>query len=134
MLRRANNYFNKHCKTYTLPPKLLRMNYLLRNISTSESYQSTSLLADLQDRRFCKSFCPFSRRLRPSGETDAFERRDSPASNHITINCGNVKTKLHAYERQMQGNIQDIHTTHSRPRDQNRPDINHIKIQFEPLP
>ena len=39
--------------------------YLLRNISTSESYQSTSLLADLHDTRFCKSFCFFSRGLRP---------------------------------------------------------------------
>ena len=90
--------------------------YFLKNISSSRSYQSTSLLAELRNRRFCKSFRPLRRGLRPSGEKGAFERQKSPAGNHMTSNCGDVKTKVHVYEQRMHLNIQDVHIKDPRPR------------------
>ena len=116
MLRRANNYLNKESKRYTLPPQLLRIDLFLWEYGSSRSHRSTSLLANLRNRRFCESSAAAVKCFAPSGENNALERRKSPASNHITSKCGDVKSRVQAHERKMHRNIQEVHTRDPRPK------------------
>ena len=87
-MRRSNNHLNKDSKRYTLPPKWLRISLFLPEYCSSRSHQTTSLLANLRNRRSYEISAAAVKCFAPCAENNAFERCKSPASNHITTNCG----------------------------------------------